>query len=865
MAAHMKNVQQELHHTQALADAKGRQIDTEDHFKQLAEREAGRLAIEIKRIDKDIVQVTDHLNAIQNNIYRNNERIDGIRGDLKLEKSELDEWLRVQSEKEEDNMALLKYTKEDNQKIKELSLGIEKLMQEVNRKKAILSAEVTETQVTQIELDKTTEAFKLLHQERQDLIQQWESTIEGMRIKDQQIVDVQEAFEATRTEIANQQRVIDEKQRFLDQQNDNNDETDKKIALTERAVSKFRFDQTQANAGLIQFQDELEVLRNTLNKTATDLVNKRGEVVNLKDDLNDKHDKLEREKQNAEDMKVKLAHVTDKTMTMEQSAQELQEILKQEENRSRELDRELKVLRESQFKRNQEVFRLKQDEKDMSASLTGGEAALRNLKSKVHRLDQEALKQQAMLYAQEFQIQQLERKLRRAQGERTDEEKEMLMKRIADLNGQLEGTTVKWGLLNAQLKKSQGDVISAQRKLEILEKDKATVKNSIDELTLHNDSAAKQLVQKVREKEDLMVEENILRLELRKLRGFLNARADEVFSLENRQVHLHLALEERSKEIEIHKDMLRLQLKSAEEERYSASAELRDRVSKVEKLKRRYEIVMTSFAGEHGGDDGGEVGEGGEKIEHSQAYYVIRAAQHREELQREGDELDSHIRKAEKEIKALENTLKMMNDRNEEYRLNLYKAELSSKDIQHREMLEQQYRHAMERYKSKRSEIQSLQHSLLTAEKQLLSTTTDEATRLQSVQTLESRLAALQREIADGNARHDRATKTVSRAAKDLRRAMNGPLGVATIEEKDFKVREMRELGNLAIEALMKVAERGEGIGQRVGQLLLECNHLHEPSPAFRLDPNLAPPSHPTTEATEDREPIHPPDVDPLC
>ena len=31
------------------------------------------------------------------------------------------------------------------------------------------------------------------------------------------------------------------------------------------------------------------------------------------------------------------------------------------------------------------------------------------------RLDQEALKQQAMLYAQEFQIQQLERKVRRAQ------------------------------------------------------------------------------------------------------------------------------------------------------------------------------------------------------------------------------------------------------------------------------------------------------------------------------------------------------------------------------------------------------------------------------------------------------------------
>jgi hypothetical protein len=82
------------------------------------------------------------LTIIQNGIYRGNEKIESVRSELKFEKEELDEWLRVQAEKDDDNLALLNYSKEDDIKIKELSLSIEKLMQEVNKKKSALTVEV---------------------------------------------------------------------------------------------------------------------------------------------------------------------------------------------------------------------------------------------------------------------------------------------------------------------------------------------------------------------------------------------------------------------------------------------------------------------------------------------------------------------------------------------------------------------------------------------------------------------------------------------------------------------------------------------------------------------------------------------------
>ena len=64
---------------------------------------------------------------------------------------------------------------------------MERLTNECNDKRKKLDQEVVDTLTTQVELDKTAEEFRAAHKERQNLIEQWESTIQQMHRRDAEV------------------------------------------------------------------------------------------------------------------------------------------------------------------------------------------------------------------------------------------------------------------------------------------------------------------------------------------------------------------------------------------------------------------------------------------------------------------------------------------------------------------------------------------------------------------------------------------------------------------------------------------------------------------------------------------------------
>ncbi|KAG4093015.1 hypothetical protein H8356DRAFT_949730 [Neocallimastix lanati (nom. inval.)] len=538
------------------------------------------------------------------------------------------------------------------------------------------------------------------------------------------------------------------------------------------------------------FQDEVKILKETLNDASSKLSSKKTEIGNLKNSIQKKFVQLENEKDNNANTKEKLHKIKNEKLTLEQKIDELQEIYKKDEQKYKSLDKDIKVLHDKHFKLNQNIFNQKHEQQVLNGEINGSETILKNLSNQIHRLDQETLHKQTLLYNQEYQIQQIERKIRRILGERTDEEKEEFNKRINELSQQLEINNKKCSILQTQYKHLQDELRKETKAMDTLNKDKKIIINEIENLELSNNRASDQLNARIRDKEEVIVDENLLRLELKKLKSYLNARADEVFSLENRQLQLQYALEERNNEINVHKEMLELQVKEAEEERHAANTEYHERLNKLDKLKKRYEILVTHFPND--------------EEEHSQAYYVIRAAQEREELQKKGDEYDNAIKKAEKEIKALENTLKLMNIKNEQYRQSVSYGEITKKETEQKELLEQQYQAATEKYKEKRQQILDYQEVLAHLENVISSLAEDEKNHLQNIGFLETKIGTINKELEEQEQKKERINNITDKLIQDIKKKQGLKKNDFFPEEFEVSLKELKEFYSLIIN---KIAE----------------------------------------------------------
>lgn len=273
--SHLKAVRDELNNNLSMRQMRQNEINTEKHFTMIADREHGRLAQICRQLDKQLEEQQEQRNVFENKLYTNNAKVDDLKNQMMWDQHALEAWLEESARRDEDALVIQKFKKQDDSKIKELQLSIEKLTDERNKvslkcliifvnivkARRTLENETTETLTSQIELEKLANEFKHTHQERQGLITQWEETIAKLKERDEELIAEELKNVNVKEELIAREQIIKEKRAFLTTEAENNIELEKKIEIRERQNGKVREQRQAISDRTQQMGDDVKTLQ----------------------------------------------------------------------------------------------------------------------------------------------------------------------------------------------------------------------------------------------------------------------------------------------------------------------------------------------------------------------------------------------------------------------------------------------------------------------------------------------------------------------------------------------------------------------------------------------------------------------------
>merc|ERR1712032_1779846 len=180
----------------------------------------------------------------------------------------LSEWKEAVKQKEDDMKAYAAYTRADEKKVKQLSLTEEKLTEKCKDIETDLEAEITETRVKQIELNKTIDQYRALHKDRQTLVRQWQDALETMHRRNNEIEKAGVQYGRAMKELEDRHVAVIGASDNLDQLHKDNKELQSHIGMKERILTKKRENQQEVSRVVAELGNQTQIMKTELQRAA---------------------------------------------------------------------------------------------------------------------------------------------------------------------------------------------------------------------------------------------------------------------------------------------------------------------------------------------------------------------------------------------------------------------------------------------------------------------------------------------------------------------------------------------------------------------------------------------------------------------
>ncbi|XP_075993563.1 coiled-coil domain-containing protein 39-like [Genypterus blacodes] len=773
-----QNFQRELKNMGVICCAKDRETELEKHLTALEERETCRLVQDSKKMREERRTVAERKAGFENNTAKAEEKLEAFKQQMTWTQLTLDAFLEESAKTDEETMAIIKYTQQEEEKIKSLTFNIEKTTHEANGNHKVFDKELTETLAMQMALDKTMDSLQQIHQDRQQLIHLWEKTIDQRKCRDAEMQRCAVKLAQLNQDFREKRETLKERRLILETQQRENKEPEKELYLARKQAVKKQEELKEQESVCIRLQDELYCGKGALNKATTEVSCARSLIASIKKDIREIDNKVQTAKAKNEELEAELNQAAEASLNEEQKASKMEALVKEQQQAIKDLDLQLRHQRDAMVKAKQ---RLKDLLEKKQASLT----VIARSKCTISSQGSQLQKQERELYKEQKTLRKLESLVAHQNGQQvllpdqsSIDEKEQLEKKVSELTSLLQEKKRLDAMLGTLLRECEGGTRLLRKETARSEAQNRDLRVKVEHLQQLSEANDKELNNVQIQKQEAMVEYNIMRFETKRFRDLLYNKEDSLLTLESRKLKLQRDIEEREEEDKVYKESLSRLIKICEDERKRLSVELNERLAKVDMMKNRFEILAISMAAPEGNE------------EKSQIYYIIKAVQEKEEIDRVGERLAARIQEVELQNKAMENSIQLFSDRNTAFRKTIYNVTKSGAEHQEKLKLEEQLRAAEEKHIYKKGQIQQLQNNIEVLRDTMEDILQDETPEKQKERYKLSIITKLNKETNSKREKTDRAKTKCSKMTREIRSAKNTRR--PTSEEKIIRLRQSR-------------------------------------------------------------------------
>uniref|UniRef100_A0A1B0GH82 Coiled-coil domain-containing protein 39 n=1 Tax=Lutzomyia longipalpis TaxID=7200 RepID=A0A1B0GH82_LUTLO len=774
---HFHSSEQEIVENLKLLNGQRIHLDNENHRLKLNENENSHLQGDLKTFYRDLGEVNERQEVTQKDIARMKRSIEHFDGQISWIKAALREWNEVTARGEATNKLIERYCKQDASRGNTLEAKRQLLQRSiVKQRERLVQCEEQQKSLENI-LERTAQLYQQGNAERRTLICTWKEACLQMSQREREIEEAERDLLYAREMTRKKEKRSEDLSNLLSSHGAKGYEIEQEIAELNAKISDDRSRLTNLTDALALKVSEMESLRKTLTSVGQELQRQRQKNRQWLNEKNSKENLLIEWQNIYEDLSKRHEAFRNKKYNADDRLKQLEELIEVEERNIKILTGETNKLTSAIFKAHQHLSELQNEEKLRDMEIQGLESTIKRMRAFAGKQSTEIGRQTVILYHLDFEIQQTLSRIDNISGrsveldtdcvEKLEEHEKILARKRKTLL-----------MLQSQI----NSIEESRKRLDYVfncdAQELERLTNRLKEMQLRCESGEKKVRQQTVANQEKLVEQSILKMKTQQFERQLENQSERKFNFEKHRLELEMAIDQRFLDIEAHRKVLWAKRKHLGDERQHLRAEVGDRSVKIESLKKRYELIEDVL---RRNEDGSAM---------SPIQIRIRAAQEKQILLKEGNELNAKVLKAEADIKAMENTVRLVNLANENYKRNFVTVEEDSPFVQELENLQATYFQAVRKLKNLRGNL---------------------AFKADQLTTLTEQKEHLERELEEvGRTKGDR-NDVLMKIHKELME-----------QKRDFTARELEEQNSSALQQLADIVEANPGLGPAVSKYLLD-------------------------------------------